>query len=50
VRWPRRPEPEPALEREDVLAIFDALIDIRKWTYDVWTVIVGEDEDDEDEP
>ena len=49
--WRRREPPiELPLERDDVIAIFDALTDIKKWTYDIWTVIVGEDQSNEDEP
>lgn len=47
--WRRQPVPEFPLDREDVIAIFDALADIKKWSYDIWTLIVGEDEGDEDE-
>jgi hypothetical protein len=36
--------------REDVIAIFDALADIKTWTRDIWLVVVGEDQSDEDEP
>jgi hypothetical protein len=50
VPWRRQAAPEPALDREDVIAIIDALADIKAWTHDIWSVIVGEDESDEDEP
>jgi hypothetical protein len=51
VLWRRRDPPiELPLDREDVLAIFDALADIKSRTFDIWSVIVGEDESDEDEP
>jgi hypothetical protein len=51
VFWRRRePLVEPPLDRDDVLAIFDALADIRSRTLDIWNVIVGEEESDEDEP
>jgi hypothetical protein len=46
----REPPIELPLDREDVLAIFDALTDIKMWTYDIWTVTGGEDQSDEDEP
>lgn len=48
----RRPQPIPELpiDRDDVIAIFAALADIKTWTFDVWLTIVGEDESDEDEP
>ena len=48
--WPRsqRP-PELPLEREDVIAILDALTDIKAWTYEIWTAVVEEEQDDEDE-
>jgi hypothetical protein len=49
--WRRREPPiELPLDRDDVLAIFDALVDIKSRTLDIWNVIVGEDESDEDEP
>jgi hypothetical protein len=50
VLWRRASVPEPPLDREDVIAIFDALTDIKKWTHDMWSVIVGEDQANEDEP
>jgi hypothetical protein len=50
VLWRREPPIEPPLDREDVLAIFDALIDIKSRTLDIWDAIVGEDQSDEDEP
>jgi hypothetical protein len=51
VFWRRREPPiELPIDREDVVAIFDSLIDIKKWTYDIWTAVVREDETDEDEP
>ena len=50
MRWPRRSDPELPLDREDVMAIFGALADITKWTLHIWLVIVGEDQNDEDEP
>jgi hypothetical protein len=38
------------LDREDVIAIFDALADIKTWTHDMWSAIVGGDQSNEDEP
>jgi hypothetical protein len=50
VFWRRREPPiELPLDRDDVIAIFDALADIKSWTGDIWDVIVGEDLSDEDE-
>jgi len=49
MRWPRREEPEPPLDREDVIAIIDALTDIKAWTYDIWAAIGEEGESNEDE-
>jgi hypothetical protein len=51
VFWRRRKPPlELPLDRDDVIAIFDALADIKTWTRDIWLVVVGEDLSDEDEP
>jgi hypothetical protein len=51
VFWRRREPPiELPLDRYDVLAIFDALMDIRWRTVDIWAVIVGEDDEEETEP
>jgi hypothetical protein len=50
VLWRRRSRAlELPLDREDVVAIFDALADIKAWTRDIWLVVVGEDQSDEDE-
>jgi hypothetical protein len=50
VFWRRRePVIELPLDRDDVLAIFDALVDIKSWTREIWLVVVGEDLSDEDE-
>jgi hypothetical protein len=48
----RRHEPplELPLDRDDVLAIFDALLDIKSRTVDIWTVIVGGEDEEEAEP
>ena len=47
VIW-RRHQPAPALplDRDDVLAIFDALADIRAWTHDILAILEGDDGDD----
>jgi hypothetical protein len=50
VLWPRRQTPDLPLDRDDVLAIFGALADIRSRTIDIWDVIVGEDDEEEAEP
>jgi hypothetical protein len=51
VFWRRRETPsELPLDRDDVIAIFEALADIKSRTLDIWNVIVGEDQSDEDEP
>jgi hypothetical protein len=51
VFWRRREPPiELPLDRDDVIAIFEALADIKSRTLDIWNVIVGEDQSDEDEP
>jgi hypothetical protein len=51
VFWRRREPPtELPLDRDDVIAIFDALADIKTWTRDIWLVVVGEELSDEDEP
>ncbi|MGH3035493.1 MAG: hypothetical protein ACRDON_13200 [Gaiellaceae bacterium] len=44
----RRPQPAPELplSRDDVLAIFMALSDIKRWTLDI-LAILEEEEDDE---
>jgi hypothetical protein len=46
----RRPQPAPELplSRDDVLAIFVALADIKSWTLAILR-IVGEEEDGEEE-
>jgi hypothetical protein len=49
VLW-RRADPDPPLEREDVIAIIDALTEIKAWTYEIWAVVVEEEQGDEDEP
>jgi hypothetical protein len=38
------------LDREDVIAIIDALTDIKAWTHDIWAAIVDGEQSDEDEP
>ena len=44
--WPRRQTaPELPLDRDDVLAIFDALADIRAWTHDILEILEGDDGD-----
>ena len=49
--WRRREPPvELPLDRDDILAIFDALADIRSRTYDIWAVIVGEEDEEETQP
>jgi len=51
VFWRRREPPiELPLERDDVIAIFAALADVKTRTFEMWLVIVGEDQSDEDEP
>jgi hypothetical protein len=51
VFWRRRePFAELPLDRDDVIAIFDALADIKSWTRDIWFVVVEEEMGDEDEP
>jgi hypothetical protein len=51
VFWRRREPPtELPLDRDDVIAIFDALADIKSWTRDIWFVVVEEELGDEDEP
>jgi hypothetical protein len=51
VFWRRRePLVELPLDRDDVIAIFDALADIKSRTIDIWDVIAGEDDEEEAEP
>jgi hypothetical protein len=42
----RRPQPVPELplSRDDVLAIFVALADIKAWTHDTLKILEGEDD------
>lgn len=41
--WRRQPVPEFPLDRDDVIAIFDALADIKSWTFDIWEIVRGEE-------
>ncbi|MGH3031326.1 MAG: hypothetical protein ACRDNE_11305 [Gaiellaceae bacterium] len=47
----RRPQPSPdlPLSRDDVLAIFVALADIKAWTRDILKILEGEENDGEEE-
>jgi hypothetical protein len=45
--WRRSPAAsELPLDRADVLAIFDALADIKAWTHDILEILEGDDEGD----
>jgi hypothetical protein len=43
-----QPIPEPALSRDDVIAIFAALADIESWTLDILKILRGEDDEEEE--
>ena len=45
--WPRRPPEEPAISRDDVLAIIGALADIKAWTHDIRQHLLDDDEEEE---
>jgi hypothetical protein len=48
VLWRREsPAPELPLDRDDVIAIFDALADIKAWTREILRILQAEDEEDE---
>jgi hypothetical protein len=50
VFWRRRePVVELPLDRDDVIAIFDALADIKSWTHDIWKVITEDENGQETE-
>jgi hypothetical protein len=36
------------IDRDDVIAIFDALADIKAWTFDIWRIVGGEANDEEE--
>jgi hypothetical protein len=46
----RRPQPELPLDRDDVLAIFGALSDIKAWTHDILKLLEGDGDGEEAEP
>jgi hypothetical protein len=51
VRWRRGPAPEIPLTEQDVKGIFDALFAIHAVVTDIWAVVGGEDDgEEEDEP
>ena len=46
----RRPEPpEPAISRDEVLDIINALVDIKAWTYEIRQYLVGGDGEEEED-
>lgn len=44
----RGPFAELPIDRDDVIAIFDALADIKAWTFDIWRIVGGEANDEEE--
>jgi len=47
--WRRvRPAPDLPLSRDDVIAIFEALADIKAWTFDTWRIVGGEENGEEE--
>ncbi len=45
--WRRAQPAEPAIYRDDVLAIMGALADIKTWTYEIRKFLLEDDEEEE---
>lgn len=46
--WWRSTPTEPTISRDDVLAIIDALVDIKAWTYDIHEYLFPDDDEEEE--
>ncbi len=49
VMWRRAQPADPAIYRDEVLDIIDALVDIKAWTYDIREYLLEDDEEEEED-